>query len=91
MQTKLTHSFVKDLRSLPLPVKKRVLETIEACKIAESVADIPNRKSLYAKKNHNFFRIRVGDYRVGVQIIGDVLTFEMVGVRGDFYKKYPPK
>ena len=91
MQTKLTHGFLKDLNTLPKPIKKRILEIVSDCENTESVNDIQNRKALYAKQNRDFFRIRVGDYRVGVQVLDNVLVFEKIRPRGDFYKVYPPK
>lgn len=91
MLIKLTQPFLKDLSGLPKPFKKRILEIVEACENCDTVTEIPNRKTLYAKKNRDFFRIRVGDYRIGVQVIDDVLVFEKIRPRGDFYKTYPPK
>ena len=91
MEIKLTDSFVKDLRRLPKPMQKRVIEAVEQCQSVEDVTDIEHYKPLHTKKNRVFFRIRISNYRVGVQIIEDILIFQTIGSRGDFYKTYPPK
>lgn len=91
MQIQLTDPFLKGLRQTPNHIQRRVLESIAQCRIAQSVGDIAHRKPLYAKKNRVYFRLRIGDYRVGVQVIDDILHFQNIGLRGDFYKTYPPK
>lgn len=91
MKIKLNDSFLKQVRTLPKNIQKRTIEIIEKCKEAQTLAEIQNRKTLYSKKNRNYFRIRIGDYRIGIQVIEDELVFQYVGVRGDFYKAYPPK
>ncbi len=91
MEIKLTDSFLKDLRRSPKPIQKRIIEAVEQCETVNDVTDIEHYKPLHSKKNRAFFRIRIGDYRVGVQIADDTCIFERIGNRGDFYKTYPPK
>ncbi len=91
MKIKLTDPFLKQVRTLPKNIQKRTIETIEQCKEAQMLSEIHNRKPLYSKKNRTYFLIRIGDYRIGVQVIENELVFQYVGVRGDFYKAYPPK
>ncbi len=91
MQIQLTDSFLKGLRQTPNHIQRRALEAIEQCRIAQSVTDIAHRKPLHTKKNRTYFRLRIGDYRIGVQVIDDILHIQTIGLRGDFYKTYPPK
>lgn len=35
------------------------------------------------------YRIRVGEYRIGVRIMGDMVTFVRVLERKDLYKYFP--
>ena len=37
----------------------------------------------------NFYRIRVGDYRIGISLERGVVTFLAFAHRKDIYKKFP--
>ena len=91
MQTEMTPYFQKQLRELPKPIRNSIIEKMELCDQAASLRDILHLKDLKGKKNRRHYRIRVGSYRLGFEIIQNVLTFQTLGLRGDFYKTYPPK
>jgi mRNA interferase RelE/StbE len=81
-------SFAKDLKSInDKALLKRVKELIEAAEQADSLAEMPNLKKL--KGGGNYFRFRVGDYRVGVALEDDRLIFVRVLNRKDIYKYFP--
>jgi mRNA interferase RelE/StbE len=90
METQLTPYFQKRMKELPRPIRLSIVESIEQCNAAAALRDIPNLKDLKGKKNRRYYRIRVGSYRVGIEIINGVMVFQTLGVRGDFYKEYPP-
>jgi mRNA interferase RelE/StbE len=88
MEIQLTRPFQKEVRSLSTPIKMRVLAIIERVIEAESLADVPNLKTMEGA--HNYFRIRLGDYRIGIFKRPDnVIEFQRVGTRGDFYNRFP--
>jgi mRNA interferase RelE/StbE len=88
MEINLTRTFQKEVRSLSAPLKIRILAVIERVAEAESLSDIPNLKIMEGA--HNYFRIRLGDYRIGVFKRPDnVIEFQRVGTRGDFYNRFP--
>lgn len=37
----------------------------------------------------SFYRIRIGDYRIGIEIINEVITFITIFHRKDIYNKFP--
>lgn len=88
MQTEFTNSFVKDLRKLNdkelLTKVKRVILEIET---ADSTANIKNIKFLV--KSDNYYRIRVGDYRLGLKLDNDIITLVRCLHRKDIYKRFP--
>ena len=43
------------------------------------------------KKNRGFFRIRVGDYRIGIQYVHPDVIVMRVLHRGKVYDGFPPK
>jgi len=53
----------------------------------DSIADIPNLKKLNAKGN--YYRIRVGDYRMGFKIEKNVILLLRFLDRKEMYKYFP--
>lgn len=82
-QIEFSRGAKKQFKKLPLDIQKRV-----AVKINElSVEPRPNR----AKKlqgNDNFYRIRVGDYRIVYEVKDNILLVTVVRVkhRSEVYK-----
>lgn len=88
MNTQFKESFIKDLRKIKdkdlLYRVKAIIETVEQ---AQSLDEIPNLARL--KGWSKYYRIRVGDYRVGLAIEGDVVTFVRFLHRRDIYRYFP--
>jgi mRNA interferase RelE/StbE len=81
-------SFAKDLRGVRAKgLPGRVREVIEAVEKADSLAELPHLKKL--RGGGNYFRVRVGDYRVGVSLEGDTVVFVRFLNRKDIYKHFP--
>ena len=72
----------KQLNKLPEEVQIRITSTLERCKIRP----YPHVKKLVGSK---YFRLRVGDYRVIMDIIDNVLIIHVIelGHRKNIYKK----
>jgi mRNA interferase RelE/StbE len=81
-------SFAKDLKGVrDKSLLGRVKEVIETAEMAGSLSDISNLKKL--KGGGNYFRLRVGDYRVGLALEDDTLIFVRLLNRKDIYKYFP--
>jgi mRNA interferase RelE/StbE len=81
-------SFAKDLKGVKEKgLLQRVKEVIEAIEKANSLAELSNLKKL--KGGGNYFRVRIGDYRVGIALEGDTLIFVRFLNRKDIYKYFP--
>ena len=84
----ITDEFQKSLRKLNnREVSERVLETIENIELAETLSDIRGLKKL--KGYQTAYRIRIGDYRIGLQILDDTVHFVRVANRKDIYDEFP--
>jgi len=66
---------------------KAVYEAIGLVSEANSYNEIPNLKKLKGYKNA--FRIRIGDYRIGVIIENDIVIFTAFAHRKDIYRNLP--
>jgi mRNA interferase RelE/StbE len=81
-------SFAKDLKGVKEKgLLSRVREVIEAVEKANSLAELPNLKKL--KGGGNYFRVRVGDYRIGIALENDTIIFVRFLNRKDIYKHFP--
>ena len=68
-------------------LRERIRNIIVAAREASNTRQIPQLKKL--KGFHNFYRIRTGDYRIGVQIKGGTVIFAAFGSRKDIYRNFP--
>ena len=87
MQTIDTRKFNKNLVKLPAADQIAVLDALDNIELAEAFGDIPNLKALKGYKN--YFRLRVGNWRIGLFWTGNAFRVEDVGKRGDFYNRFP--
>ncbi|GAB6095418.1 type II toxin-antitoxin system RelE/ParE family toxin [Desulfatiferula olefinivorans] len=89
MKTTFKKSFANDLkkRSQNKRLLSQVAQVIQAVEAAQSLQDINNLKKL--KANDNAFRIRVGDYRLGLIIENDTVCFVRLLSRKEIYRYFP--
>ena len=74
MRVEFRTSFTRDLRRIQdRALLQRVQETIEEVEAAESLPDIVHLKKLRAESH--YYRIRLGDYRIGLIVEGDLVSF----------------
>ncbi len=89
MNFEFKKSFSKDLRKKAHEKKllSRVKEIIQEVDNADSVHKIVNLKKL--KANGNYYRIRSGDYRLGLIIEDDIVHFVRLLHRSEIYRYFP--
>ena len=89
MKIEFRKSFARDLkrRKNDLPFLDSVKEIIEEVEKAESVTDVKDLKKL--KGASKFYRIRFGNFRIGVKIEGDIVIFIRALPRRDIYRYFP--
>jgi len=88
MKTVFLAQFGSDIEKLRLQsVKDDIAVAIEQVERAQSTADIVNVKKLKGFKTA--YRIRIGDYRIGVFIENETVEFARVIHRKDIYKAFP--
>jgi len=89
MKTAFTKSFAKDLKKHAGDKKllSHVQEIILEVEAADSITVINNLKKL--KTEGSYFRIRLGNFRIGLIIDGDTVTFIRVLNRSEIYRYFP--
>jgi mRNA-degrading endonuclease RelE of RelBE toxin-antitoxin system len=89
MQVKYREAFLRDLKKLKKQaIYQEVYEIVfTALPQAKTLQDIPRCKALegYPKR----YRIRVGDYRIGLHLEGQTLQVMRVLHRREFYRYFP--
>jgi mRNA interferase RelE/StbE len=81
-------SFAKDLRSIKSKeILSRIKEVIGQVEKAQSLQEVTNIKKL--KGGRNYYRIRVGEYRIGLVIEGDEISFVRCLERKEIYRYFP--
>ncbi|MCE2894781.1 MAG: type II toxin-antitoxin system RelE/ParE family toxin [Flammeovirgaceae bacterium] len=88
MKIEFLSKFNQDLNKIHLKsVRNSLLKVIELTQSAETLAEIPNLKKLQGFKSA--YRIRIGDYRIGIFIDGNTIQFARVLNRKEIYKYFP--
>ena len=85
-------SFDKSFHKRIVKIKdKAVLEKIKfailSVESAENVQQIANIKKMEGFKT--YYRLRVGDYRIGLELKKDTFSFITIADRKDIYKIFP--
>lgn len=90
MKTVFLRSFLKDIKKLNDPATARKLEKALAnIKMADSPGEVPDLKKM---KGYSFvYRVKVGEYRLGIYMEGDAVEVARFVKRNDIYKVFPKK
>ncbi|WP_421078229.1 type II toxin-antitoxin system RelE/ParE family toxin [Methanothermococcus sp. Ax23] len=88
MEVSFKKAFIKDFKNLPNNIKERVKKLVfEEIPNKANISDIPNIKRL--KGHTGYYRIRVGDYRIGFKYNNGKIVFYRILHRKYIYKKFP--
>ena len=88
MKVVFLRKFSKDLDKIKKPRDRNsILEIIELVNLSETFEEIPGVKKL--TNFEDAFRIRSGDYRIGVFVTEESVEFVRVVHRKDIYKVFP--
>jgi mRNA interferase RelE/StbE len=80
--------FARDLRAVrDKSILRRVRTVIEEFERAQRPGEVAGLKKL--KGGGNYYRVRLGDYRVGLQIERDSVTFMRLLDRKEIYRYFP--
>jgi len=88
MEVAFTKTFSKQIDAiLNESLKLRLAEVVQNVILASTLQDIANLKKM--KGYQTAYRIRVGDYRVGLFFENDTILFAYMAHRRDIYNKFP--
>ena len=88
MKVDFKKSFLKEVKKLrSKSLKDDIVSAIIQVESAENIIQIKNLKKLSGYDI--YYRIRVGDYRIGIKIEKEIVYFVVVEHRKDVYKNFP--
>lgn len=87
MQIEVKDSFIKDLKSVPKDVRVKIAVLTQTMEQAENISGLTSVKKL--KGYENFYRIRVGDYRLGFAILDNAIVLVRFLHRKEIYRFFP--
>jgi mRNA interferase RelE/StbE len=88
MKALFREAFLKDLGQIrDRDLRSRVGQMIKAVEAANSLDGLPHLKRLRGKGQ--FYRLRLGDYRVGISLEQDTVVFIRFLHRKEIYRYFP--
>ncbi len=88
MNVKIDKTFEKDtIKIKDKNLRLKIADCIENVQISKNIQSVINIKKL--KGSNKFYRIRVGDYRIGLLINKNIVEFIRCLHRKDIYKYFP--
>lgn len=88
MKVDFKKTFLKELEKLKnKSLKNSIYNSIIQVELAESISEIKNIKKLAGFEM--YYRLRVGDYRIGLKLENDIVNFVIFEHRKDIYKTFP--
>jgi mRNA-degrading endonuclease RelE of RelBE toxin-antitoxin system len=89
LEVQYRQAFLKDLKQLKSSASyQRIYElTFTTLENINSLEEIPDIKAMRGYNGR--YRIRINDYRVGIEVNGDVIEVMRVLHRREFYRYFP--
>ena len=88
ISVRYTKAFLKDLTNIPSPYQEKIENIaflwIPACKVYTQIIGLEKLKGY-----SSFYRIRSGDYRIGICITDEHIILMRVLHRREIYRKFP--
>ena len=87
MKVLYAKTFSRDIGIFKPGIKKKLLELLERLKTIDSLNELQGVKKIegYA----SYYRLRIGDYRLGFKLSGDTLELIRFLHRRDIYRRFP--
>jgi mRNA interferase RelE/StbE len=88
MQVEFLSKFNRDLdRIHHQSVRKSIIKVIDEIRVARTLNEVSNIKKL--KGFRSAFRIRLGEYRIGIFVEGRTVEFARILHRKEIYRYFP--
>lgn len=91
MVIEITKGFVKQAAKLSSRTQLGLQNTIKEIQATNDLMTIAGAKKLKSNKRGSgkYYRIRLGDYRIGIELLGDTVRLITIGDRKEIYRNFP--
>jgi mRNA interferase RelE/StbE len=93
MEVVIVKSFIKDIKNKPryiLHAMEKLIAQLEASPNLEK-SGVDYCKMEGQQKEENYYRIRIGAWRVGIEYIHPKVIVIRILARGEIYRYFPPQ
>jgi mRNA interferase RelE/StbE len=88
VKTRFKESFAKDLRQVQdKGLLARIQQVVQSVENAGTLDEVPHLRKLQG--GGRYYRIRIGDYRIGLTLESDVVVFVRALHRREVYRYFP--
>ncbi|MBP7678924.1 MAG: hypothetical protein KA096_00710 [Bacteroidales bacterium] len=88
MKTAFKNSFYKSVLKIKNPaIRLDIAETIAKVEAVNDPKEIPQLRKLHG--SGKYYRIKLGEYRIGLKLVKDTMFFVVIAHRKDIYKRFP--
>lgn len=93
MEIVIKTSFLKQLKKLPPKVQLSVRDVIQVLRTTKNLetSGLDHKLMEGQGKGKNYYRIRIGQWRIEVEVTNPHLVVITILSRGDIYKHFPPR
>lgn len=93
MELILKKQFIRQVSKVPDKTQRYVREVLDMLENAETLqsSGVDYKPMEGQKKGENYYRIRVGGWRIGIEYVEPTVIIITLMSRGDIYKHFPPK
>jgi len=92
MEVMISRTFIKDLKTTSPPTQSAADAVIKRLIEAKSLqtSGLDYKKMEGQKRTEHYYRIRVGEWRIGIEYIHPEVIVVRILSRGTIYKHFPP-
>lgn len=87
MKVEMENSFIRDTKKASKDIQKTVPDIIQIIRDSKKLTDIPKIKKMSGPTNA--YRIRIGDYRLGLYLEGETVVLSRLLSRKEIYRFFP--
>ena len=88
MKILIDRSFERDVKKLPQSLQAKIKSTIE---IIVQASNLSTLQAIKMERAKNAYRIRIGDYRIGFYVEGEVIVLSRALNRKEIYRYFPKR
>ncbi len=89
MEIEPSPRFNRDIRRVGnADLRRRVSRAIETLETASTISEIPGIAKVRSARGHHY-RIRIGNYRLGITLEGDVVMLFRFLHRSELHRRFP--